>query len=210
MSAIVGSQFTRQERISFAPGHETEAISLRGKLPSVQVAVSFQSNSDALSPEAGILLATMSQALSDPSLAKFKFVIGVYTNSVGSYEYNKSLAQFRAQAIVNQLATIHGIAADRPIPYGFGRVPELSSTEEVPREAIQIVNSVIDGGNGQGRATGVSEAPPTFVAHPHHHSASRSDHSASTTYHLRVAEAHRIRPKPPVLHLTTALDEAAT
>jgi outer membrane protein OmpA-like peptidoglycan-associated protein len=151
-SRSVGSQLTRPEmtrpeRINLGPGHEAEALSLLGKLPSVQVAVSFQSNSDALSPEAGILLATMSQAPSDPSLAKFKFVIGVYTNSVGSYEYNKSLAQLRAQAIVNQLVTIHGIAADRLIPYGFGRVPEPSSTGEMPREAIQIVNlgnSVID------------------------------------------------------------------
>jgi outer membrane protein OmpA-like peptidoglycan-associated protein len=202
----VGPQLTRPERINLAPGHEAEALSLLGKLPSVRVAVSFQGNSDALSTEAGILLAKMSQALSDPSLAKFKFVIGVYTNSVGSNEYNKSLAQLRAQAIVDQLATIHGIAADRLFPYGFGRVLGPSSTDEVPREAIQIVNlgnSVIDSGNDSGRATGVSEAPPTFVAHPHHHSASRTDHSASRTYHHRLAETHHhLRPEPPILHLT--------
>jgi outer membrane protein OmpA-like peptidoglycan-associated protein len=220
-SRSVGPQLTRAERINLAPGHEAEALSLLGKLPSVQVAVSFQGNSDALSPEAGILLATMSQALSDASLAKFKFVIGVYTNSVGSYEYNKSLAQLRAQAIVNQLATIHGIAADRLFPYGFGRMPETSNTDEVPREAIQIVNlgdSVIDSGNGSviesgndsSRATGVSEAPPTFVAHPHHHgaprtdhSASKTDHNASWTYHHRLAETHHhVRPELPILRVT--------
>jgi outer membrane protein OmpA-like peptidoglycan-associated protein len=205
-SRSVGPQVARPERINLAPGHEAEALSLLGKLPSVRVAVSFRGNSDALSPEAGILLATMSQALSDPSLAKFKFVIGVYTNSVGSNEYNKSLAQLRAQAIVNQLATIHGIAADRLFSYGFGRVPEPSSTDEVPPEGIQIVNlgnSVIDSGNDSGRATGVSEAPPTFVAHPHHHSASRTDHSASRTYHHLQAETHHhVRPEPPILHLT--------
>jgi outer membrane protein OmpA-like peptidoglycan-associated protein len=217
-SRSVGPQVTRPERINLAPGHETEALSLLGKLPTVQVAVSFQGNSDALSPDAGILFATIGQALSDPSLAKFKFVIGVHTNSVGSYEYNKSLAQLRAKAIVNQLAAIYGIAADRLFPYGFGRVPETSSTDEVPREAIQIVNlgnSVIDSGNGSGRATGVSEAPPTFVAHPYHHSASRTDHSASRTEHSagtdhssfrtnhRLAETHHhVRPEPPILHLT--------
>jgi hypothetical protein len=57
-SRSVGPQFARPERISLAPGHEAETLSLLGKLPSVQVAVSFQSNSDALSLEAGILLAT--------------------------------------------------------------------------------------------------------------------------------------------------------
>jgi outer membrane protein OmpA-like peptidoglycan-associated protein len=196
-SRSVGPQLTRPERINLAPGHEAEALSLLGKLPSIRVAVSFQGNSDALSTEAGILLATMSQALSDPSLVKSKFVIGVYTNSVGSNEYNKSLAQLRAQAIVNQLATIHGIAADRLFPYGFGRVPEPSSTVEVPREAIQIVNlgnSVIDSGNDSGRATGVSEAPPTFVAHPHHQGA----RPRQTTMRPRQTT---VRPGPTTVHL---------
>jgi hypothetical protein len=95
-------------------------------------------------------------------------------------------------------------------------VIETSSTDEVPREAIQIVNlgnSVIDNGNGSSPAPGVSEAPPTFVAHSHHrtasrteNSASRTDYSASRTYHYRLVDTHHhVRPGVPILHLTSNL-----
>jgi outer membrane protein OmpA-like peptidoglycan-associated protein len=65
-------------------GHESEVVGAIRGLPSMQVAVAFQGDSDALAPESGALLGDLGKALNNPKLANSRFVIGVHTDSVGS------------------------------------------------------------------------------------------------------------------------------
>jgi len=109
-------------------------------LPSVQVAVAFQGASDALAPESGALLGALSQALTDPRVAASRIMIGVHTNAVGSDEYNLDLSTLRAKAIVDTLASVHGVARNRLIPFGFGRAVEGSVSNANAEERIQVVN----------------------------------------------------------------------
>jgi outer membrane protein OmpA-like peptidoglycan-associated protein len=205
----------RIQKLSFVPGHEAETLTKLSTFPSIQVAVSFQGSSDALSPEAGALLTSLSQALSDPSLAKFKFVVGVHTNSIGSYEYNRSLAQLRARAIVDQLETAHGIASERLFPVGFGRLIEPSSGDKEPRESIQVVNlgnSIIDNGASPIRPTVVSQTRPIFVARHHIHAASRTEHRSAHVQHVRPT-SHTVYHVSPLRTLAShhrSIDAAPT
>jgi hypothetical protein len=121
-------------------GNETELLLAIRALPSVQVAVAFQGASDALAPEANALLGQLGDALADPKLASSHFVVGVYTNSTGSDEYNLDLSTLRAKAIVDALVVLHGISRDRLVPFGFGRVRNGQSQSATSDERIQIVN----------------------------------------------------------------------
>ncbi len=108
-------------------------------LPSMQVAVAFQGASDALAPESGALLGDLGRALNNSKLSNSRFLIGVHTDSVGSDEYNLDLSALRAKAIVDTLTLVHGIAAVRLAPIGFGRVPDPAAVPGAG-ERIQIVN----------------------------------------------------------------------
>ena len=96
-------------KLPLVKGQETELLEAVRGLPSMQVAVAFQGASDALAPEAGALLSDLGQALANAKLANSRVMIGVHTNSVGSDEYNLDLSGLRAKAIVDILASVHGI-----------------------------------------------------------------------------------------------------
>ena len=106
----------------------------------MQVAVAFQGASDALAPEAGVLLSDLGQALASAKLANSRVMIGVHTNSVGSDEYNVDLSGLRAKAIVEILASVHGIPPDRLVPFGFGRTRDSTLPDAAADERIQVVN----------------------------------------------------------------------
>ena len=129
-----------RQSILLAQGHEAEALSTLRALPSMQVAVAFQGSSDALAPESGPLLGTLAEALTDTKLASYRFVIGVHTNSIGSDEYNFSLSNLRAKAIVDTLVAVHGLSKDRIFAVGFGRLVEGSGGPSEPSERIRVVN----------------------------------------------------------------------
>jgi outer membrane protein OmpA-like peptidoglycan-associated protein len=139
-SRSLGAQGRSVTLSLLTPGHEAEALTALKPLPSMQVAVAFQGASDALAPEAGALIGALSQALADPKLASSRFLIGVHTNSIGSDEYNLSLSSLRAKAIVGALTAVHGVARDRLIPLGFGRITEAVTQGSVPDERIRVVN----------------------------------------------------------------------
>ncbi len=151
-------------------GHEAEDLAALRPLPSMQVAVAFQGASDALAPESGALLGTLAEALNDPKLASYRFVIGVHTSSVGSDEYNLSLSSLRAKAIVDQLVAVHGLSKSRLFAIGFGRIAD-GSTGTEPAERIRVVNlgdtTVVPSGTATGAAaTSAAATKPAVKARP--------------------------------------------
>ena len=127
-------------KLPLVKGQESELLAALKGMPSMQVAVAFQGASDALAPEAGALLSDLGQALASAKLSSSRVMIGVHTNSVGSDEYNLDLSGLRAKAIVDILASVHGIPRDRLVPFGFGRTPDSTLPGSATDERIQVVN----------------------------------------------------------------------
>lgn len=87
----------------------------------------FDSGKSDLKPESTPALTEVAKLLAaDPSLKLW--VVG-HTDSVGGAEGNMKLAQARAEAVVRELATKHGIAAARLKGYGVGPLSPLATND---------------------------------------------------------------------------------
>jgi outer membrane protein OmpA-like peptidoglycan-associated protein len=179
-------------KLPFVKGQESELLAALKGMPSMQVAVAFQGASDALAPEAGVLLSDLGQALASAKLANSRVMIGVHTNSVGSDEYNVDLSGLRAKAIVEILASVHGIPPDRLVPFGFGRTRDSTLPDAAADERIQVVNL---GPVVQDTAPSRPETvAPTVVARPF---VSAPPHPTVTQIPAAPVYVHYNRPPPP-------------
>lgn len=83
-----------------------------------------------LKPESGPQIDELGRLLAgNPNL---RVLIVGHTDGQGAFDYNLSLSQKRAQAVVDALVSGHGVAADRMIPAGAGMVAPVATnrTEE--------------------------------------------------------------------------------
>jgi outer membrane protein OmpA-like peptidoglycan-associated protein len=112
--------------------------------PSVNLSVTFQSGSAELTPQAMRTLDELGRALASAELAGFRFRVEGHTDTVGSSALNQSLSERRAAAVVQYLATKHGIAASRLQPLGLGEsqplVPTGDEVAEPRNRRVQVVN----------------------------------------------------------------------
>ena len=61
-------------------------------------------------------------------------VVG-YTDNVAALDLNMKLSKSRAEAVVQALATRHGIASGRLIPHGVGPLAPIASNDAEPGRA---------------------------------------------------------------------------
>lgn len=110
--------------------------------PSINLYINFEFNSDKLGTDAQIVLRNLGQALKDPRLAKFRFLIAGHTDAVGDATYNQTLSERRAKAVQDYLVFHYGIDGQRLKAVGYGKTRLLDSanpTSGVNRR-VQIVN----------------------------------------------------------------------
>ncbi len=111
-------------------------------MPSVDIEVYFDYNSDAITPRAAETLLTLARALADPRLASGRFLIAGHTDAHGGAAFNKQLSERRAASVRRFLVEKAGLAADRLVSRGFGlerpKVPGRPMAVENRR--VQIVN----------------------------------------------------------------------
>jgi len=81
--------------------------------------VSFDVNSDRLTPRAQRNLAAFAEALKHPALAAMNFAVEGHTDSSGTETYNLTLSERRANAVVLYLTGL-GIEQERLQARGFG------------------------------------------------------------------------------------------
>lgn len=86
---------------------------------------SFDLDSATLRPEAASQIAELAAALRDNPV--LRVVMVGHTDSVGAFDYNLSLSQRRAQAVVDALAAGHGIPRERMTPTGAGMVAPVAT-----------------------------------------------------------------------------------
>ena len=82
--------------------------------------VTFPFDSAEITPEARQTLDVLAEALMDDRLTADRFEIAGHTDGVGNENYNASLSERRAQAVVNYLSDNYGIPRDRLLGRGYG------------------------------------------------------------------------------------------
>lgn len=86
----------------------------------VDLAVFYEFDSAALTPQAKALLADLGRALTSSRLAGTKFLLAGHTDAKGSKPYNQNLSERRAVEARRFLVENFGIRPDRLIVVGFG------------------------------------------------------------------------------------------
>lgn len=81
--------------------------------------VTFELNSDQLTPEAQANLTEMAGALADDRLRDAKFLVEGHTDALGAETYNDKLSERRALRVAEFLVA-KGVAADRLTSLGLG------------------------------------------------------------------------------------------
>ena len=112
--------------------------------PSVNLTVNFQNGSATLTPDAIRTLDQLGQALASNDLAAYRFRIEGHTDTVGSRDYNLSLSEKRAMAVVDYVAKKYGVDPSRMQAVGMGEdgllVPTPDQTAEPRNRRVQVIN----------------------------------------------------------------------
>ncbi len=87
--------------------------------------VKFKYNSDVLEPEARVNLDEFAKALKDPQLSASSFLVEGHTDATGTADYNLSLSERRAKAVVRYLSE-RGVDTAKLVPRGYGQTKPLS------------------------------------------------------------------------------------
>lgn len=112
--------------------------------PAVNLSVQFRSGSAELAPAARRTLDELGKALSDRSLAPYRFRIEGHTDAVGDTEANRILSERRAAAVVTYLNTRFGVDRAKLDAVGMGEdallVPTGPETPEPRNRRVQVIN----------------------------------------------------------------------
>ena len=96
-----------------------EPQSYDSKIPSIDITIQFELNSDAIRGSEYRNIINLSEALSHPALASKRYLVVGHTDSSGRYSYNMWLSQRRALAVVRALGE-QGLPIWRLEPVGMG------------------------------------------------------------------------------------------
>ena len=90
------------------------------RLPHFNVDVQFNPDTPVIRPESYRTLGSIADALYDPALASYGFLIVGHTESTGKRDYNLTLSQRRADAIRDVLVTTFKVSVKRIQAIGLG------------------------------------------------------------------------------------------
>lgn len=133
-----GSGDTRGIRV----GRPTDSA---GRPAQISLNVLFATGSAELTPQAIETLNTLGQALTNPSLAGYRFRVEGHTDTVGSSELNKALSERRAVSVVAYLTSKFPVDTARLQPVGMGKegllVVTPDQTAEPRNRRVLVVNT---------------------------------------------------------------------
>lgn len=125
---IVNTRPMEEKMVHLSAAEMKKSISSSGKVAIYGILFDF--NKADIKPESAPTLAEMASLLkAEPDL---KVLVVGHTDNVGTFEFNEDLSKKRARAVVAELASKHGIAAERLTPLGASFMAPVStnSTEE--------------------------------------------------------------------------------
>jgi outer membrane protein OmpA-like peptidoglycan-associated protein len=113
-------------------------------IAAADLTVLFAFHSAELTPEGIAQLNELARALTGEALSGYRFRIEGYTDTVGAPDYNKTLSERRAAAVLDYLVANGHVSADRLQAVGFGKshllVPTPDQTPEPRNRRVRIVN----------------------------------------------------------------------
>jgi OOP family OmpA-OmpF porin len=105
----------------------------------VSMELTFEFDSYRLTKDAIHRLDVLADALKSDRLGQYRFRIEGHTDAIGTEEYNKTLSQFRAQAVRDYLITEHGISEARLQSIGLGEENLLNEEDPDSGENRRVV-----------------------------------------------------------------------
>jgi OmpA-OmpF porin, OOP family len=134
----------QQPRVASTKPVAVPAASAPAAGPAVSLTVNFANGSADLTPEAIRTLDALGNALSSKDLAAYRFRIEGHTDTVGSSEYNRTLSERRAEAVVEYVAKKYGVDPSRLQAVGMGEegllVATPPQTPEPRNRRVQVIN----------------------------------------------------------------------
>jgi OmpA-OmpF porin, OOP family len=111
------------------------------KLPHFNVEVQFNPDSPIIRPESYRTLGRIADALYDPALSSYGFLIVGHTEATGKREYNLTLSQRRAESIRSVLVTTFKISPKRIQAVGLGEEQLQDATHPTAsvNQQVQVV-----------------------------------------------------------------------
>lgn len=100
--------------------NRTELAVQLDRLPQINAQIQFRLNSAIIEPSSYATLGAIADALHDPVLIGYKFVIAGSTDATGTRELNLKLSEQRAEAVLKALSTTFNISPTRLEAVGFG------------------------------------------------------------------------------------------
>jgi OmpA-OmpF porin, OOP family len=112
--------------------------------PAVNLTVNFANGSAELTPDAMRTLDELGRALASKDLAAYRFRIEGHTDTVGARDYNQSLSERRAEAVVSYVSRKYGVEPSRLQAVGMGEegllVATPPQTAEPRNRRVQVIN----------------------------------------------------------------------
>ena len=116
-----------------------------GRPAEVSLSVLFATGSAELTPQATQTLNDLGRALTDPSLASYKFRVEGHTDTIGNPELNKALSERRAASVVAYLTSKFPVERARLQPVGMGQdgllVPTPDQSPEPRNRRVLVINT---------------------------------------------------------------------
>jgi outer membrane protein OmpA-like peptidoglycan-associated protein len=133
---------SRTRKIEVIPGKEAEVLDQNKDLPKINLSIEFEYNSDRPTPAGMQQLGALADALRDPGLANFRFMLAGHTDARGSDGYNQTLSERRAASVQRFLTGSAQIDTARLSTVGFGRsrlLPNVNPDDPRNRR-VEVVN----------------------------------------------------------------------
>lgn len=112
------------------------------ELPKLDFEIYFEFDSAGIKAESLPVLDQLGKALKNPALAASGYLVNGHTDAKGSDDYNQSLSEERARAVVAYLVEHHGLDGYRLKPIGFGEshLKDKDYPEAAENRRVEVVN----------------------------------------------------------------------
>jgi outer membrane protein OmpA-like peptidoglycan-associated protein len=133
---------TLRRSIEIVPGKEEQVLDEHKDLPKINLKIEFEYDSDQPTTVGLNQLATLAEALKDPSLRSFRFMLAGHTDARGSDEYNQKLSERRALAVERYLVGNSKLDPSLLHAVGFGKKRLLDPDDPMNarNRRVEIVN----------------------------------------------------------------------
>lgn len=127
---------------SLAPDERQRLATLAKDMPTFDVRINFEFNSDSIGPAAAQAIKEVGKALTSSQLTGNTFVIAGHTDGKGSDDYNQRLSERRAEAVKSYLVQKYNIPPETLLAAGYGKTMLKNTNNPFAPEnrRVQIVN----------------------------------------------------------------------